>query len=90
MMIALLTLPAAIASRIGRNFLQIMVIAAVLCMLFISSGLAISYSKRDALGADHHPHRIRGLLRRSSRPEAAWPGGVSSGTGFCLPGCSFG
>jgi len=50
MVIALLTLPAAIASRIGRNFLQIMVIATGLCMLFVSSGLAISYSKETLSG----------------------------------------
>ncbi len=50
MVIALLTLPAAIASRLGRGFLQIMVIATALCMLFISSGLAVSYSAETVTG----------------------------------------
>ena len=50
MVIALLTLPSATASRIGRGFPQIMVIATVLCMLFITSGLAISYSAETVTG----------------------------------------
>ena len=50
MVIALLTLPSAIASRLGRGFFQIMVIATLLCMLFISSGLAVSYSAETVTG----------------------------------------
>ncbi len=50
MVIALLTLPSAIASRLGRGFLQIMLIATLLCMLFVSSGLAISYSAETVTG----------------------------------------
>ena len=50
MVIALLTLPAAIASRIGRTFSQIMLIATLLCMLFVSSGLALSYSAETFTG----------------------------------------
>jgi zinc transport system permease protein len=50
MVIALLTLPAAIASRLGRGFFQIMLIASLLCMAFISSGLAISYSAGTVTG----------------------------------------
>ncbi len=50
MVIALLTLPAAIASRLGRGFLQIMLIATALCMLFISSGLAVSYNAETVTG----------------------------------------
>lgn len=50
MVIALLTLPAAIASRLGRGFFHIMLIATLLCMLFISSGLALSYSAETVTG----------------------------------------
>jgi zinc transport system permease protein len=50
MVIALLTLPSAIASRFGRGFFQIMLIATLLCMLFISSGLALSYSAETVTG----------------------------------------
>ena len=50
MVIALLTLPSAIASKLGRGFFQIMLIATLLCMLFISSGLAISYSTETVTG----------------------------------------
>jgi len=50
MVIALLTLPSAIAGRFGRGFPQIMLIATVLCMLFVSSGLAVSYSAGTVTG----------------------------------------
>jgi zinc transport system permease protein len=50
MVIALLTLPSAIASRIGRGFFQIMLIATLLCMFFITSGLAVSYSAETVTG----------------------------------------
>ncbi|MFT4547606.1 MAG: zinc transport system permease protein [Verrucomicrobiales bacterium] len=50
MVIALLTLPSAIASRLGRGFFQIMLIATILCMMFITSGLAISYSAETVTG----------------------------------------
>ena len=50
MVIALLTLPSAIASRLGRGFFQIMLIAALLCMAFVTSGLALSYSAETVTG----------------------------------------
>ncbi len=44
MVIALLTLPAAIAGCFVRSLLQMICLATLLCMLFISSGLAVSYT----------------------------------------------
>lgn len=44
MVIALLTLPAAIAGNFARNILQMMLMATVLCALFIFSGLWVSYN----------------------------------------------
>ncbi len=44
MVVALLTLPAAIASYFVRSLWQMMVLATVLCMLFIGSGLSISFN----------------------------------------------
>jgi zinc transport system permease protein len=44
MVVALLTLPAAIASYFVRCLWQMMVLATILCMLFIGSGLSISFN----------------------------------------------
>ncbi|HSR36974.1 MAG TPA: metal ABC transporter permease [Desulfurivibrionaceae bacterium] len=44
MVIALLTLPAAVAGSFARNLSQMMVLATLCSMAFISSGLAVSYS----------------------------------------------
>ena len=44
MVIALLTLPAAIAGPFCRKLWQMMAVATVLCMLFTTSGLWVSYS----------------------------------------------
>ncbi len=44
MVIALLTLPAAIAGFFTRRLWQMMVVASVLCMLFVSGGVTISYT----------------------------------------------
>lgn len=44
MVVALLTLPAAIAGHFVRGLWQMMVLASVLCMVFVSGGLAASYS----------------------------------------------
>jgi len=44
MVVALLTLPAAIAGHFVKALWQMMIGAAMLCALFISSGLALSYS----------------------------------------------
>ena len=44
MVIALLTLPSAIAGNFVRSIGQMMIVSVVLCMVFISSGLALSYS----------------------------------------------
>ncbi len=44
MVIALLTLPAAIAGRFGGSLLQIMALAALLCALFNLAGLTLSYA----------------------------------------------
>ncbi len=44
MVVALLTLPAAIAGHFVKGLWQMMVLAAALCMFFVSSGLATSYS----------------------------------------------
>jgi zinc transport system permease protein len=44
MVVALLTLPAAVASYFVRSLWQMMVLATVLCMLFIASGLSISFN----------------------------------------------
>jgi zinc transport system permease protein len=43
LMIALLTLPAAVAGRLGRKLWQMMALAVVLCALFVGGGLALSY-----------------------------------------------
>ncbi|MFZ5775329.1 MAG: metal ABC transporter permease [Thermodesulfobacteriota bacterium] len=45
MVIALLTLPAAVAGNFARGLWQMMVIATLCCMAFISAGLAISFSQ---------------------------------------------
>lgn len=44
MVIALLTLPAAVAGSFARNLGQMMVLATLFSMVFISGGLAVSYS----------------------------------------------
>ncbi len=44
MVIALLTLPAAIAGNFARSIWQMMIIATVICAVFIAAGLGISYS----------------------------------------------
>ncbi len=44
MVVALLTLPAAIAGHFARVLWQMMLAASLLCAVFISSGLAISYT----------------------------------------------
>ncbi len=43
MVIALLTLPAAVAGNFARKLWQMMVIAVLFCMLFVTAGLAISF-----------------------------------------------
>jgi len=44
MVIALLTLPAAVASNFARGLGQMMVMASLCCVFFISTGLALSYN----------------------------------------------
>ena len=44
MVIALLTLPAAIAGNFVKSIGQMMVVSVILCMIFISSGLSVSYT----------------------------------------------
>lgn len=44
MVIALLTLPSAIAGSFVRSIGQMMILSIILCMFFIGSGLALSYS----------------------------------------------
>ncbi len=44
MVIALLTLPSAIAGNFVKSIGQMMIVSIILCMSFIASGLAISYS----------------------------------------------
>jgi zinc transport system permease protein len=51
MVIALLTLPAAIAGRFARRLWHMMVIAVVLCACFTTFGLAFSYSLELPAGA---------------------------------------
>jgi len=51
MVIALLTLPAAIASRMAGRMWQIMLLASILCMAFTTGGLAISYGPDLPAGA---------------------------------------
>lgn len=51
MVIALLTLPAAIAGYFTRTLWQSMLVASLLCVLFTSFGLAISYSPDLPAGA---------------------------------------
>ena len=42
--IALLTLPAAVASNFAKGLWQMMALATLFCIIFIGSGLAISYN----------------------------------------------
>ena len=44
MVIALLTIPAAVAGQLAKRLWLMMVLAIFLCMVFTWSGLAISYS----------------------------------------------
>ena len=44
MVVALLTLPAAIAGHFVKGLAQMMMLATILCMAFVSGGLAVSYS----------------------------------------------
>ncbi|MCK4412538.1 MAG: metal ABC transporter permease [Candidatus Eisenbacteria sp.] len=44
MVIALLTLPAAIAGQLSRQLWQMMLIAILLCVLFVAVGLGVSYA----------------------------------------------
>lgn len=50
LVIALLTLPAAAAGQLARRLWQMMAIAVVLCMAFVVSGLALSYTAELATG----------------------------------------
>ena len=43
MVIALLTLPAAIAGHFARQLWQMMALAVVCCMVLVSAGIAVSY-----------------------------------------------
>lgn len=45
LVIALLTLPAAIAGRIAKKLWQMMALATLLCMLFVIGGLGLSYQQ---------------------------------------------
>jgi zinc transport system permease protein len=51
MVIALLTLPAAIAGQYGRDLRQMMVVASALGILFCGAGLALSYGFNLSSGA---------------------------------------
>jgi zinc transport system permease protein len=51
MVIALLTLPAAVAGHFSRRLWHMMVISTVLCMVYITGGLALSYSSNLPAGA---------------------------------------
>ena len=44
LVIALLTLPAAVAGHVSRQLWQMMLLAVLFCMVFITIGLAVSYS----------------------------------------------
>ncbi|MGV1098652.1 metal ABC transporter permease [Thiovibrio sp. JS02] len=44
MVIALLTLPAAVASSFAKGLAQMMALACLCCLIFISTGLAVSYN----------------------------------------------
>jgi zinc transport system permease protein len=50
LVIALLTLPAAVASHFARQLWQMMALAIVFCMLFVTTGLAISYPTQSPSG----------------------------------------
>jgi len=50
MVIALLTIPSAIASYFAKRLWQMMAVAVALCMVFTSSGLALSYSYNISSG----------------------------------------
>jgi len=43
LVIALLTLPAAVAGHFARRLWQMMAIAVLCCMAFVTAGLAVSY-----------------------------------------------
>jgi zinc transport system permease protein len=43
LVIALLTLPAAVASHFARRLWQMMAVAVLCCMVFVTSGIAASY-----------------------------------------------
>ncbi|MEW6534322.1 MAG: metal ABC transporter permease [Candidatus Auribacterota bacterium] len=51
MVIALLTIPVAIAENFARRMWQVMVLSIILCMAFIASGLCISYTTDFPSGA---------------------------------------
>jgi len=51
LVIALLTLPAAVAGRFTRSLVRMMVLAALLSMLFTTGGLAASYGLNLPAGA---------------------------------------
>jgi len=51
MVIALLTLPAAVAGHFAKTLWQMMVLASVLCALFTTGGLALSYAPDLPAGA---------------------------------------
>ena len=50
MVIALLTLPAAVAGQFSRRLWQMMVLAVIFCMIFNWTGLALSYSLKLSSG----------------------------------------
>jgi zinc transport system permease protein len=51
MVIALLTLPAAVATRFSKSLWQMMVLSTVFCAIFTTGGLALSYGPNLPAGA---------------------------------------
>ncbi len=51
MVIALITLPAAVANHFSRRMWHMMIISSVLCMFYVTGGLAISYQTNLPTGA---------------------------------------
>ena len=55
LVIALLTLPAAVAGHFARRLWQMMALAVVCCMAFVASGLALSYPTNLPAGPSNYP-----------------------------------
>ena len=67
LVIALLTLPAAVAGHFARQLWQMMAVAVLCCMVFVTAGIAVSYPLEPAQRPGDYSHRRGGVLAGNVR-----------------------